>query len=159
MGLIHVEVERTIDARPDAIYKVLADYRNAHPRILPPEHFLEYGVDGGGQGAGTTIHFRLRAGGRERPYTMAITEPEPGRVLTERDTRSSLTTTWTLTPVGTGDRTRVQIATEWQGGGGIGGFFERTFAPGGLRRIYNAALDRLAQATDGGQSTASGARS
>ena len=36
--------------------------------------------------------------------------------------------------------------TEWQGGRGVGGFFERTFAPVGLRRIYGEMLDRLATA-------------
>ncbi len=30
----------------------------------------------------------------------------------------------------------------WNGAGGIGGFFERTFAPG-LARIYDAVLARL----------------
>ncbi len=36
------------------------------------------------------------------------------------------------------------VTTTWQGAGGIGGFFEETFAPRGLGRIYDALLDKLA---------------
>lgn len=145
MAHIHVQSERVVDASPDTVYNVLADYRGARPRILPPEHYLDYRVESGGTGAGTTFHYRLRAGGRERPYTMISSEPAPGRVITEQDSHSSLTSTWTLTPLGDGQRTRVQLATEWEGGSGIGGFFERTFAPSGLRRIYAELLNRLDQ--------------
>ncbi|HEX6123503.1 MAG TPA: SRPBCC family protein [Ktedonobacterales bacterium] len=145
MAHMHVQTERVIDASPDVVYSILADYRGARQRILPPEHYLEYGVERGGAGAGTTFHYRLRAGGRERPYTMTSSEPAPGRVITEQDSRSSLTTTWTLAPLGDGRRTRVQLMSEWEGGRGIGGFFERLFAPGGLRRIYTDMLNRLDQ--------------
>ena len=31
------------------------------------------------------------------------------------------------------------------GAGGIGGFFEKTFAPGGLRRIHDGVLAKLAE--------------
>ena len=37
----------------------------------------------------------------------------------------------------------VSVETTWNGAGGIGGFFERTFAPGGLRRIYDGVLANL----------------
>ena len=51
---------------------------------------------------------------------------------------------------GDSDSTRVQLASEWQGAGGIGGFFERTFAPAALSRIYSRVLERLeAEAADG----------
>ena len=33
--------------------------------------------------------------------------------------------------------------TTWNGAGGVGGFFEKTFAPGGLRRIYDGILANL----------------
>jgi hypothetical protein len=112
-------------------------------------------VDAGGQGAGTTVHYRLRAGGRERPYTMTVSEPAKGRVLSERDTRSSLVTIWSLTPLDDGRQTRVQVATEWEGGRGIGGFFERTFAPGVLRRLYADELNRLASVAGSAQAAAS----
>ena len=41
---------------------------------------------------------------------------------------------------------QVTLEASWQGAGGIGGVFERTFAPMGLRRIYGEMLDKLAAA-------------
>jgi hypothetical protein len=37
----------------------------------------------------------------------------------------------------------VQISTAWDGAGGIGGMFERMFAPRVLRAIYTDELKRL----------------
>ena len=37
----------------------------------------------------------------------------------------------------------MRVRSTWDGAGGIGGFFERTFAPRGLRRLYDGVLDRL----------------
>jgi hypothetical protein len=37
----------------------------------------------------------------------------------------------------------VQIRTTWDGAGGIGGFFERMFAPRVMRAIYTDELERL----------------
>ena len=48
-----------------------------------------------------------------------------------------------LEPVEAG-RSRVRTITTWNGASGIGGFFERTFAPKGLARIYNGVLANLA---------------
>ena len=72
---------------------------------------------------------------------MNIAEPEPGRVLTESDIGSSAVTTTTVTPQG--DASLVQFSTSWDGAGGIGGFFERTFAPRVMRGIYADELKRL----------------
>ncbi len=72
---------------------------------------------------------------------MEISEPEPGQVIRETDTNSSLVTTFTVTAEGTGSR--VRITTEWDGAGGIGGVFERTFAPRVIRGIYADELARL----------------
>ena len=44
--------------------------------------------------------------------------------------------------VGTGGAT-VKVRTTWDGAGGIGGFFERIFAPKGLGRVYVDLLHRL----------------
>ncbi len=142
MSHIHVMSERVVNAQPEVVYEALKDYRVRRPQILTP-HFLGYTVEQGGQGAGTEIRYRLRAGRRERPYYMRIDEPLKGWVLTERDQTSSLVTTWTLSPEDDGQRTRVRVDSEWEGGTGVGGFFERTFAPLGLRRIYNTMLASL----------------
>ena len=72
---------------------------------------------------------------------MRVDEPEPGRVLTESDTGSSLVTTTTVTP--RDSASSVHISTTWNGAGGIGGFFEKTFAPRAMRAIYADELERL----------------
>ncbi len=140
MATIHVTAERTIEAPAEQVYALVADMRDHHPRFLPPA-FSDFQVESGGVGAGTVTRFTLNTGGRSRSYRMQIGEPEPGRILTESDTESSLVTTWTVEPAGGGSR--VQIATTWEGAGGIGGFFERTFAPRVLTRLYDDELVRL----------------
>jgi hypothetical protein len=94
-----------------------------------------------GVGAGTVTQFTMRAGGRTRQYRMMVAEPEPGRVLTESDTGSTAVTSFTVTPR---NRTSlVRISTAWEAVGGIGGLFERMFAPRVLRAIYTDELKRL----------------
>jgi uncharacterized protein YndB with AHSA1/START domain len=144
-GQIQVDVERMIPAPRERVLRVLTDYVNGRPQILPPANYREYKVLQGGQGAGTQISYRLRAGGRERPYDVEVSEPTPGATLVERDRNSSLVTTWTLVPTTDGTATNLKLSTAWQGGGGVRGFFERTFAPKGLQRIYGEVLDRLTE--------------
>lgn len=140
MGTINVAAERTIDAPAELVYRYIADMRDHHPKFLPPA-FTDFAVESGGVGSGTVVRFKMTAGRRTRDYRMLVAEPEPGRVLTESDTDSSLVTTFTVDPEG--DRSRVRISTGWVGAGGIGGFFERTFAPAALRRLYAEELERL----------------
>jgi hypothetical protein len=71
-----------------------------------------------------------------------VTSPEEG-VLVETDGNSSMVTTYTV--VGSDDgHASVVIETVWNGAGGIGGFFERTFAPKALVKIYDELLAKLA---------------
>lgn len=141
MAKILVNTERTVDAPADTVYGYIADHREHHPHFLPPA-FSDFRVESGGVGAGTVTRFRVTAGGRSRDYRMTVAEPEPGRVMTESDTNSSLVTTWTVTPQGEKEST-VQLSTSWDGAGGVGGFFERTFAPRAMRKIYGDELERL----------------
>lgn len=141
MGVIEVVAEGDVAAPPATVYQWLADYGGVHPRLLP-EAFSGYQVDEGGTGAGTVVSFTVTVGGRSRQYRMQVSEPEPGRVLRETDSGSSLVTDFTVSPQGAGSR--VRISTTWQGSGGIGGFFERRFAPGALRRLYADELGRIA---------------
>jgi hypothetical protein len=140
MAAVHVSAEGAVGAPPDAVYRYLADMRTHHPKFLPPA-FSDFRVESGGVGAGTIIGYTLTAGGRTRQYRAQVAEPEPGRTLTESDMNSSAVTTFTVTPEGAASR--VKIATTWQGAGGIGGFFERLFAPRVLRGIYEDELRRL----------------
>jgi uncharacterized protein YndB with AHSA1/START domain len=140
VATVRASAESVIDAPAETVYGYLADMREHHPRFLPPA-FEGFRVESGGVGAGTIVRFTLNAGRRRRDYRMEVAEPEPGRVLTESDTGSSLVTTFTVTPEG--QRSRVRIASAWEGAGGIGGFFERTFAPRVLSRLYEDELSRL----------------
>jgi len=137
---MRVCAEGVVGAPAERVYGYLADMREHHPRFLPPA-FSGFAVVSGGVGAGTVVQFTMTAGRRTRAYRMTVAEPQPGRVLTESDANSSLVTTFTVTPEG--DRSRVRIETTWNGAGGIGGFFERTFAPRVMTRLYADELVRL----------------
>jgi uncharacterized protein YndB with AHSA1/START domain len=149
MSKVEVAAERTIDAPAEAVYGYIANLREHHQRFLPPA-FSDFEVESGGVGAGSVVRFKVTAGGRSRQFRMTMTEPEPGRVIEESDSNSSLVTTFTVTPQG--EVSRVRIFTTWDGASGIGGFFERLFAPRAMRGIYLDELERLntyARATHG----------
>jgi hypothetical protein len=137
---IYVIAEGLVGAPADRVYELIADHREHHLHFLP-SNFSNVEIERGGVGAGTITTFTITAGSRSRNYRMRVDEPEPGRVLTESDTTSSLVTTWTVTPEG--EQSRVRIETRWEGAKGVGGLFERLFAPPSLRRIYNDELRRL----------------
>ncbi len=141
MGTLEVHESRRIDAPAATVYRYLADMREHHPRFLPSA-FANFSVESGGIGAGTVIAYALNAGGRSRHYRMRLDEPEPGHILTESDLNSSLVTRFTVTPDDGG--CRVAIDTTWQNAPGVGGFFERVFAPRVMQRLYAEELDRLA---------------
>jgi hypothetical protein len=138
--MIMVSAESVVDAPADTVYRYIADMREHHPRFLPPA-FSDFRVESGGVGAGTITRFKVTAGGRTREYRNVVAEPEPGRILTESDTGSSAVTTFTVSPQGASSL--VRISTTWDGAGGIGGVFERMFAPRVLRAIYADELKRL----------------
>ncbi len=129
-----------MDAPADTVYRYLADMRDHHPHFLPPA-FSDFHVESGGVGDGTITRFTMTAGGRSREYRMKVAETEPGRVITESDMNSSAVTTFTVSPQG--GASLVRISTAWDGAGGIGGVFERMFAPRVLRAIYSDELQRL----------------
>jgi polyketide cyclase/dehydrase/lipid transport protein len=140
MGQVVATAERIVRAPAERVRAALADYTGARREVLP-EQFSDYRVEAGGQGSGTRVHWRFAATSkRVREQDVEVTEPTGS--LVERDTRSSMVTTWTVTPADAGSST-VRVRTTWDGAGGVGGFFERTFAPRGLRRVYDDLLGRL----------------
>ncbi|MFE2530628.1 SRPBCC family protein [Streptomyces sp. NPDC059371] len=142
MAQVEATTERVIAADAEAVFDALADYSGARPKLLP-EHFSEYEVREGGDGAGTLVHWKLQATSkRVRDCLLEVSEPTDGE-LVEKDRNSSMVTTWRVTPAGEG-KSRVVVTSVWNGAGGIGGFFERTFAPKGLGRIYDTLLANLA---------------
>ncbi|MGI9001809.1 MAG: SRPBCC family protein [Pseudonocardia sp.] len=141
MAQVTARAQRTIDAPAERVRAALADYETVRPTILT-EHYGDYRVEAGGHGAGSRVHWTLQATKkRVRDQLVEVAAPADDR-LVERDTNSSMVTTWTVTPAGT-DRSMVAVKTTWNGAGGIGGFFERAFAPKGLQRIHDGVLSNL----------------
>ncbi len=140
----HFEASAVIDARPEEVYAVLADYREGHPYIVPQEFVRNMEVESGGYGAGTVIRFRTRAFGVERPGSAAVSEPEPGRVLVENNTPSTIVTTFTVASLDNGRRSHVTIASDWQPARGISGKLEQAMYPFIMRRWYTKELKLLA---------------
>jgi hypothetical protein len=141
MARVTARASKVVDAPPERVLEFLRDYREARPKILTGNYTV-YRVEQGGNGGGTVIGYHFAAGGRERDYRLAVEEDAGG--LLERDQLSSFENRWTVAPDGAG--AQVTIESSWQGAGGIGGVFERTFAPLGLRRIYGEMLDKLGAA-------------
>jgi hypothetical protein len=140
MALVNVMAEGFVGAPARLVYDLIRDIREHHPRFLPA-NFSDLEIEQGGVGAVTIFTFTGTFVGSTRRFRMRVDEPEPGRVITESDTMSSMVTTWTLTPEG--DSTRVQIETRWNGTEGMAGFMERTVLPMLMRRVYNDELRRL----------------
>jgi uncharacterized protein YndB with AHSA1/START domain len=139
MAKIAVEREGVVGAPAELTYRLIADDQH-HQRFLP-DGFSGFTTLEGGVGAGTVHRFTVTAGGRTREYTMRVEEPEPGRTVSENDQTSSLVTRFEVTP--DGERCRVRITTTWDGAGGVGGLFERLFAPRVMGRMYADELARL----------------
>ena len=144
MSNIHVEADKVINAPPATVYAVLADYRVGHPAILPKAYFKSLHVEQGGVGAGTDVITAMEIYGTKRTFRLAVTEPQPGRILAEEDPAAGTATTFTLDPVGDGNRTRVTITTDARVSPGFAGWIERMVNPFLMRKIYNAELQQLA---------------
>jgi hypothetical protein len=141
MSQVVATAERIVRAPAEQVRTALADYEGTRRRLLP-EQFSDYRVESGGQGAGTRVHWRFAATSkRVRDQLLEVSRPTDD-TLVETDANSSMVTTWTVHPADAG-LTTVRVRTTWNGAGGIGGFFERTFAPKGLRRVYDDILGRL----------------
>lgn len=142
MAQVEATTERIIAADAEAVFDALADYKDVRGKVLTG-HFSEYEIREGGDGEGTIVHWKLQATSkRVRDCLLEVSEPTDGQ-LVEKDRNSSMVTTWTVTPAGEG-KSKAVVTTVWDGAGGIGGFFERTFAPKGLGRIYDELLQNLA---------------
>jgi hypothetical protein len=139
MAQVTATVQVDVHAAPAAVHAALADYATTRPAILP-EQYTDYAVESGGAGSGTVVTWRLHAT-RKRVRHVVADVTTTTDTVTETDRNSSMVTVFSLAPSGGG--TTVTAATTWDGAGGIGGFFERTFAPKGLARIHTALLTNL----------------
>jgi hypothetical protein len=138
MSKVVARASAPIQAAPERVLEFLRDYREGRQRILT-DNYTAYRVEQGGKGEGTVYAYHFTAARRERDYRLHVHEREDG--LDEHDQMSSFVSIWTVLPAS--DGSTVTIESSWDGAGGIGGFFERRFAPAGLRRIYAQMLSNL----------------
>ena len=136
------QVTRTahVSAPPSRVYDILSDYRNGHPRILPPQ-FRNLVVEHGGRGAGTLISFQMKAFGQTMSFRHEVLEPEPGRVLVEKDRDNDSKTTFTIEPAQGGSR--VTITSDLISRPGLAGKIERFLSKRFLRGVYNEEIRKL----------------
>ncbi len=152
MAEIVISASAPVHAPPATVYGILSDYRDGHPHILPRPPFGALVVESGGRGAGTVFTVQSRQGAKMRTHRMAVTEPEPGRVLVETDTdpKSDLVSTFTVDSAA-GGNAYVTIGTRWTRGG-VPGLIERMLVPPLARPVYRkeiANLERLARERSG----------
>ncbi|HME47704.1 SRPBCC family protein [Mycobacterium sp.] len=145
MGEVSASSSVLINAEPAAALAAVADYRNVRPKILSPQ-FSDYQVLQGGQGQGTVATWKLQAT-KSRVRDVRAGVDVAGHTVIEKDANSSMVTNWTVAPAGTGST--VTVKTTWTGAGGVKGFFEKTFAPLGLRRIQSEVLANLKKELEG----------
>lgn len=131
-----------IDAPPETLYMLIADYVNGHPRILPKPPFVSLDVEQGGVGAGTVIVSGMKVLGRVQTFRATVTEPEPGRVLVET-TDTGYVTTFRVDPRPDGRSAEVTISTEITRTG-VAATLERWFVTRLLRPVYVRELEQLA---------------
>ncbi|MEV5002513.1 SRPBCC family protein [Nocardioides sp. LML1-1-1.1] len=140
MAQVTASVDVTIAAPPADVLAALADYVDVRPAILP-EAYSAYDVLENGTGDGTVVTWQLQATKKRVRHVVADVAVTTDAVV-ESDRNSTMVTTFSVAPDGAGSK--VTARTTWEGAGGIGGFFEKTFAPIGLGRIHGELLSNLA---------------
>src|ERR1700752_4216157 len=131
MGQVSAASTTLINVEPADALAGVADYQKVRPKILSPQ-YSEYQVLQGGQGVGTVAKWKLQAT-KSRVRDVQVSFDVAGHSVIEKDANSSMVTNWTVAPAGPGSS--VTLKTTWNGAGGIGGFFGKTFAPLGLTGV------------------------
>ena len=144
MSNYKIEVSKIIPTLPIATYKILADYNNGHPRILPKPYFTYLEVEQGGYGEGTIIRFQMNVFGKKQVFRAIISEPEPGTILKETILPSGPITTFKVISKNEGKFSQVTISTEINSQASVAGALERVFVSWILRHIYKQELKNLA---------------
>lgn len=146
MGQVSASSTVMINAEPAAVLAAVADYQTIRPKILS-EHYRDYRVLEGGRGAGTVATWKLQAT-KSRVRDVKATVDVAGHTVIEKDANSTLVTNYTVAPAGPGSS--VTVKTSWTGAGGVKGFFEKTFAPLGLKKIQAHVLENLKRQVEQG---------
>jgi polyketide cyclase/dehydrase/lipid transport protein len=141
MGQVSAASTVLINVEPTAVLAAVGDYQTVRPKILSP-HYRDYQVLEGGQGPGTVATWKLQAT-KSRVRDVRASVDVAGHAVIEKDANSTMVTNWTVAPAGSGSS--VTVKTTWAGAGGVKGFFEKTFAPLGLKKIQAEVLTNLKQ--------------
>ncbi|HKQ60254.1 MAG TPA: SRPBCC family protein [Candidatus Polarisedimenticolaceae bacterium] len=142
MRVVRASLSAVIRAPSQAVYALIADYREGHGRMLPAKHFPRLEVESGGVGAGTIILFEVRLLGSTRRVRAEVSEPKPGEELVETDLATGARTSFLVVPRAAGRESEVTIQTEWEAKG-VRGWIEGMLVPPVLRRIYADELSQL----------------
>ncbi len=145
MGQVSATSTILVNAAPDAVLTAVSDYQDVRPKILSPQ-YSDYQVLQGGHGAGTVVKWKLQATKSRVRYVQSAVDLA-GKTIIEKDANSTMVTNWTVAPAGPGSS--VTVKTSWTGGSGVKGFFEKTFAPLGLRKIQGEVLANLKKELEG----------
>jgi polyketide cyclase/dehydrase/lipid transport protein len=148
MPKLTVTATARLNAPPRRVYDTISNYHTDHPRILPKQ-FSGLKVEQGGIGAGTIIRFDMRVIGRSTSFRAVITEPEPGRVLVEKNIMGNdAVSTFLVEPGGHANESVATIRTEMSVRRGWAGAIERFLITRLLNRLYAEEL-RLLEAVAG----------
>ena len=145
MSTINVDYSMIINARPEDVYAVFRDYRVSHPAVLPKPYFEYLTVHEGGLGAGTKFTAGMNVFGTKSTFSATVSEPEPGRVILEKDDAERLVTHFIMDPVENGQKTKVTLKTKAQTSGGFQGIMERLTMPFILRMMYKQELTNVGE--------------
>jgi hypothetical protein len=130
MGQISASSTVLIDVEPGTVLAAVADFLAVRPKKIP--RFSDYRVLEAGR-----VHAPWRRGSRRatksRTRDVKANVDVAEHTVIEKDANSTMVTNWTVAPAGPG--LSLTVKTSWQGAGGIGGLFEKTFAPLGLRKM------------------------
>lgn len=133
-----------VPSSTNTVYKIIADYNQYHPLILPKPYFQSLKVEKGGVGRGTVISCEMLLMGSRRQFRASITEPQPGRRLVETIEENGTETTFLVEPRDGGAAALVTITTTVNVRDGWLGKIEGWMTRQMLHPIYVKELTQLA---------------
>jgi len=140
MNVYEVTVEHRFKVSPERVYDLIVDMEE-HRRILPRQ-FESLEVLEGGRGEGTVFRLTMNVMGNRTALVMTLTEPEPGRVVQEKDASAGITTIWKLIPE-PGDGCTLRLTSQFPKKPGFSGWVERLATSSMIRSIYKRELENM----------------
>lgn len=137
-------VTAKINSSSKVVYAIIADYRDAHPKILPKPPFVSLIVEQGGIGAGTIVRVQMKVLGKIQTFRTVVTEPEPGRVLVETNDTGYITT-FTVEPIDGRKNSIVTFTTGIPDSSGLLKKIEFRLTKLLLTPVYKQELENLAR--------------